>query len=187
MTVFIVGLILFFGVHLVPMTPLKPALQKAIGANPYKGLFALLSVIGLGVTIWGFSMLRSGPGAFPVYWPPDWTRPVSTVLILAGFISLGAFHGKGYLKLWLRHPMSIGIALWSLGHLLSNGRQTAVILFACFLAYALLDILIGLAKGKIPTHDPEIKGDIVAVIVGIVAFLFFAWLHQYMVGIPLFL
>ncbi|MGI9462632.1 MAG: NnrU family protein, partial [Aestuariivirgaceae bacterium] len=186
MTVFIVGLVLFFGVHIVPMTPLKPALQRGLGENPYKGLFSVISLIGLGVTIWGFSMLRSGPGAFPIYWPPEWLRPVSTVLIFAGFICLGAFHGKGYLKLWLRHPMSIGIALWSLGHLLSNGRQTAVVFFACFLAYAVLDIVVGLAKGKVPTHEPRIRSDIIAVVVGTAAFLFFAWLHQYMVGIPLF-
>ncbi len=186
MTVFILGLIVFFGVHLIPMTPLKPALHKAIGVNPYKGLFSLISLIGLGVTIWGFSMLRSGPGAFPVYWPGEWTRPVTSVLVFVGFVCLAAFHGKGYLKLWFRHPMSVGIALWSLGHLLSDGRKAAVILFACFLAYALLDIVVGLAKRKVPTHEPQVRSDVIAVVAGAIVFVFFGWLHQYMVGIPVF-
>jgi uncharacterized membrane protein len=186
MTIFITGLVIFFGVHLIPMTPLKPALHRAIGANPYKGLFSLASAVGLGLTIWGFSMLRSGPAAFPLYWPPEWAKMVTTIMVLLAFICLGAFHGKGYLKKWLRHPMSIGIALWSGGHLLSNGRQAAVILFACFLVYALLDIIVGVAKGKNPTHEPRIRSDILAVVIGIAVFVFFAWFHQYMVGIPLF-
>ena len=186
MTIFVIGLILFFGVHLIPMTPLKPALHRAIGENPYKGLFSLVSLVGLGVTIWGFSMLRSGPSAFPLYWTAEWTRPVSTVLIFLGFVCFGAFHGKGYLKLWLKQPMSIGVALWSVGHLLSNGRQAAVILFACFLAYALLDIVVSMAKGKVPTHEPQIRSDILAVVIGAIVFVVFAWLHQYIIGIPLF-
>ena len=186
MTIFITGLIVFFGVHLIPMTPLKPALHKAIGANPYKGLFSLVSAIGLGLTIWGFSMLRSGPAAFPIYWPAEWTRPVTSLLVLLGFICLGAFHGKGYLKKWLRHPMSIGVALWASGHLLSNGRQAAVILFACFLAYSLLNIVVGTLRDSKPDHEPKLKSDILAVVIGVVVFVFFGWLHQYMVGIPVF-
>ena len=184
MTIFIIGLAMFFGIHIVPWTPLKPALHKAIGEKPYKGLFSLISLIGLGVTIWGFSMLRSGPSAFPIYWPAEWTKSVTTVLVLLGLICLMASHTKGYLKKWLRHPMSIGIALWSAGHLISNGRQAAVIFFACFLAYALLDIIVNVAKGRGPTHEPKASGDVIAVVAGLAIFVFFAWLHQYMVGIP---
>lgn len=186
MTIFIVGLVLFFGVHLIPMTPLKPVLHKTFGEKPYKGLFSLVSLAGLGITIWGFSMLRSGPSAFPIYWPAEWTKSVTTFMVLIGFVCIAASHTKGYLKKLLRHPMSIGIAFWSAGHLLSNGRQAAVILFACFLAYALLDIVVGLIKGTVPAHEPKIAGDAIAAVGGIAAFAFFAWLHQYMVGIPLF-
>ena len=185
MTTFVIGLILFFGVHLVPMTPLKPALKGAIGDNPYKGLFSLISAVGLGLMIWGFSMLRGGPGAFPLYFPDEAMRHVTMLMVLAAFICLGAFHGKGYLKLWLRNPMSVGIALWAGGHLLSNGRQTAVIMFSCFLAYALLDIIVATAKGNKPTHEPRIKSDILAVVIGFAVYGFFLWFHQYMVGIPL--
>ena len=158
MTIFIIGLVLFFGVHLIPLTPLKPALQRTFGANPYKGLFSLVSLVGLGLAIYGFSMLRSGPAAFPIYWPPEWAKSVTTVIVLLAFICLGAYHGKGYLKKWLRHPMSIGVALWSAGHLISNGRQAAVILFSCFLAYALLDIVVGLVKapGLIMSRASEV-------------------------------
>ncbi len=185
MTIFTIGLIVFFGIHLVPMTPLKPALHKALGANPYKGLFSLISAIGLGLTIWGFSMVRQGPGTFPLYFPDPSMRHVTMLLVLLAFICLGAFHGKGYLKLWLRNPMSIGIALWSAGHLLSNGRQAAVILFSCFLVYSLIDIAYNTLKGNKPAHEPRLKSDILAVIIGVAVYAAFVWLHQYIVGIPL--
>ncbi len=185
MTIFTIGLIVFFGTHLVPMTPLKPALQGALGANPYKGLFSLVSAIGLGLIIWGFSMSRSGPGTFPLYFPDPSMRHVTMLMVLAGFICLGAFHGKGYLKKWLRNPMSIGIALWSGGHLLSNGRQAAVILFSCFLAYSLVDIAYNTLKGTKPSHEPRLRSDILAVVIGVIVYAVFLWLHQYMIGIAL--
>ncbi len=186
MTIFVIGLIIFFGVHILPLTPLRDRLHASLGENPYKGLFSLVSLIGLGLILWGFSMLRSGPAAFPIYWPPEWTKSVTGIMVLVAFICLVAAYTKGRLKTWLKHPMSIGIALWSVGHLMSNGRQAAVILFACFLAYAVIDIVVNLARGKGPTHEPRLSGDIIAVIGGIVAYGLFAWLHQYMVGIPLF-
>jgi uncharacterized membrane protein len=185
MSIFVIGLIIFFGVHLIPMTPLKPALRSAMGANPYKGVFSLVSAIGLGLIIWGFAMSRSGPGTFPLYIPDGSMRHVTMLMTLAAFICLGAFHGKGYLKLWLRNPMSVGIALWAGGHLLSNGRQAAVIMFSCFLAYALLDIIYNTLKGNKPSHEPRIKSDILAVVIGVAVYAAFLWLHQYLIGIPL--
>lgn len=40
MTVLWIGLALFFGVHLLPTTPLKPALVSALGAGRYKAVLA---------------------------------------------------------------------------------------------------------------------------------------------------
>ena len=108
--------------------------------------------------------------------PPNWS----------GFRRLSASHTRGHIKKIIRHPMSIGIALWSAGHLLANGRQAAVILFSCFLVYALLDIVRGLVKGTRPEHEPKVAHDVIAVVAGVVLFAVFGWLHQYMVGIPLY-
>jgi uncharacterized membrane protein len=185
MTIFFTGLIVFFGVHLVPMTPLKPALQRVLGVNPYKGLFSLVSAIGLGLLVWGFAMSRSGPGTFPLYFPDPSLRHVTYLMVLLGFICLGAYHGKGYLKRWLHNPMSVGIALWAGGHLLSNGRQAAVMLFSCFLAYALIDIAYNTIKGNRPTHEPRLRSDILAVVIGIVFFAAMLWMHRYLIGIAL--
>ena len=45
---FVSGLIIFFGIHLVPFFPkTKNALHSRMGENPYMGTFPLIRLIGL--------------------------------------------------------------------------------------------------------------------------------------------
>jgi uncharacterized membrane protein len=107
------------------------------------------------------------------------------LMVLLAFISLGAAHGKGHIKLWIRHPMSIGIALWSAGHLLANGKRADVYLFGVFLALALLDIVVSTARGKFPSHEPRLRSDVIAVIAGMVLYVFFLYVfHPYALNLP---
>ena len=71
------------------------------------------------------------------------------LFVLLGFISLSASFHKGRLGLWLRHPMSVGIAFWSAGHLLANGQKALVYLFGAFFVYSLIDIVFGKPKSYI--------------------------------------
>jgi uncharacterized membrane protein len=48
MAILILGLILFLGIHLVPAIPsLKNSLYDKLGEKTYKGVFSLISIIGL--------------------------------------------------------------------------------------------------------------------------------------------
>jgi uncharacterized membrane protein len=188
MTYLIIGIVIFGGVHLFSM--LLPAtrdrLRAKYGERAWKGGYALVSLIGLGLMIRGFWSSRSGPGAADLlYYPADWTQHLNMLLVLLAFIALSASHGKGYLKLWLRNPMSIGFALWSFGHLLANGKRAAVYLFGTFLVIAVLDIVLSTLRGKRPTHEPRIRSDIIAVIVGVILYLIFLFgFHPYILNLP---
>lgn len=106
-------------------------------------------------------------------------------MVLAAFIAIGAAHGKGYIKLWLKHPMSIGIGLWAAGHLLANGKRAAVYMFGAFLALALIDIIVSTARGKLPAYAPRIRSDVIAVIAGMVLFVIFLFgFHPYVLNLP---
>jgi uncharacterized membrane protein len=108
------------------------------------------------------------------------------LLVLLGFISLSGFHGKGYLKQWLRNPFSIGIVLWSVGHLLANGMLHDVLLFGTFLVVAVLDIVLSMARGKRPGHDPQIRSDMAAVVAGVVLYAVFLFgVHPYIFNAPI--
>jgi uncharacterized membrane protein len=108
------------------------------------------------------------------------------LLVLLGFISLSGFHGKGYVKHWLRNPFSVGIVLWSFGHLLSNGMLHDVLLFGTFLLLAVLDIILSTVRGKRPGHVPQIRSDMTAVVSGVVLYAIFLFgVHPYIFNVPI--
>ena len=47
MNLLILGIVIFFSIHLVPISPLKNILINRLGENKYKGLFSLIALVGL--------------------------------------------------------------------------------------------------------------------------------------------
>ena len=188
MTYLLTGIILFGGIHgfsmLLPAR--RGALKARLGEKAWKGLHAVISLAGLGLMVRGFMQSRSGPLAADwLYVPADWARHVTMLFVLLAFIFIAASHGKGYLKLWLRNPMSIGIGLWATGHLLANGKRTDVYLFGTFLALALLDIVLSTLRGKAPAHEPRLRSDMIAVIAGMLLYVIFLFgFHPSVLNLP---
>jgi uncharacterized membrane protein len=189
MTALYLGIILFGGSHLfsILFPGARDSLKLKLGEKAWKGLYALVSLAGLVLLIIGYWQSRGGPLAADwVYVPAEWTRHVTMLFVLLAFILIGASHGKGYLKTWLHNPMSIGIALWATGHLLANGKRTDVYLFGMFLVVALADIVMSELRGKRPAHEPRLRSDIIAVITGMVLYVFFLFVfHPYVLNIPI--
>lgn len=187
MTYIYLGVVLFFGSHLYSM--LLPAsrdgMKARFGENSFKGFYAVVSLMGIGLLVYGYSQAwATGEGTEQVYDPPAWGRHVAMLLVLVGFILIAASHGKGYLRARLRNPMSIGIALWALGHLLANGMKVDLWLFGPFLLLAVLDIILCTVRGKAPEFAPRSRSDIVAVIAGMVLYVVFLLVfHPYVLGV----
>jgi uncharacterized membrane protein len=188
MTLLYLGMLLFGGIHLYSL--LLPGNQNtaidALGQGRFKMIYSILALAGLILMIWGFAGSRSGPAsADQLYYLGDWPRHAAMLLVLLAFIALGASHGKGYLKLWLKQPMSIGIALWSGAHLLANGKRAAVYLFGTFFVIAILDIVLSTIRGKVPAHEPRIRSDMIAVIAGVALYAVFLFgFHPYVLNLP---
>ena len=187
MTTLIVGMIVLFGSHLLLYTPLRPAFKARIGEGPFKGAFTLVSLVGLGLMIWGYSMTRSGPEAANIlYWPAPWTRHAAMLLVLVAFIVLAASFHKGRLKLWLRQPQSIAIALWAFAHLLANGKVAAVLFFSGFLVLSLIDIAVSTARGDVPNYVPKPSHDLIAVVAGLILYgIFLLLFHPLVLNVPI--
>jgi uncharacterized membrane protein len=187
MTALIAGMIILFGAHLALYTPLRPALKARLGERPFKGVFTLVSLVGLAVMIWGYAMTRSGPEAANIlYWPAGWTRHAAMLIVLLAFISLAAAFHKGRLKLWLKQPMSIGFALWAGAHLLTNGKVASVLLFGGFLGLALLDIAVSTARGDVPNYAPKPHHDLITVAAGLILYGFFLLaFHPFVLNVPI--
>jgi uncharacterized membrane protein len=186
MTLLLIGLVLFLGIHSVSI--LAPAWRDAQvvgrGEATWKGLYSLASGIGLGLLIYGYGLARQAPVV--IYTPPAAMRHVALLLMLPVFPLLLAAYLPGRIKTAAKHPMLVAVKLWALAHLLSNGNLADVVLFGGFLAWAVAD-RISLKRRPvrpIPGAPPSPINDVLAIAGGLALYaviLFGA--HRWLIGV----
>jgi uncharacterized membrane protein len=117
----IIGLALFLGGHAFTMhRPARARLVARIGEGPYKGLYSLVSLLGLVLIVRGYGVYRSA-GMIPLWYPPAFLRHITFLLMLIAFVLIAATYPPSHIKRWVGHPMITAVILWSLGHLLVRG------------------------------------------------------------------
>src|SRR6202008_895117 len=88
LAIMILGLAAFIGVHVVTtQREQRAALIARLGEGSYKGLFSLLSIVGVVVIAWGFARYRA-TGWIDVWYPPLWTRHITVLLMWIASICL---------------------------------------------------------------------------------------------------
>jgi uncharacterized membrane protein len=186
MTMLYAGLLLLLLPHFLVYTQARDMAVRALGERVWRALFNVISLVAVGLIIAGYWGTRAGPAAADILWyPPDSWRHLTMLLVLLAFLALAASFTKGYLKLWLRNPMSVGVGLWAAGHLLVNGKRASVILFASLLLLSVVDIAVNTARGTKPTHTPRIAHDVAAIALGLALFAFFLLIfHPYILNLP---
>ena len=191
MLLLVVGLLIFIGVHLAPAQPaLRNDLRQRFGAGAYQIGFTVLSLIGLGLIIYGYGKVQFLPAKNPQLWvPPVWTKHLLWALMLPALILLAAAYVPSRIRTAVGHPMLIAIMIWSASHLLANGRAAAMLLFGVFLAWAIFDYLSVKkrgAQGPLGTAIGTLAGDLAAITIGS-AFWFYMlkWGHAQLINVPL--
>ena len=190
LSVMIVGLVLFLGVHLLTtQRGLRARFVVSMGEGGYKGFYSLVSLAGLGLMVWGFAHYRSA-GMINVWYPPAAFRHITEALMLPSVILVAASYIRGRIYTVLKHPMLAGVKLWAVAHLLANGDLGSIILFGSFLAWAVFD-RISLKHRSDPGAPPIPVGgpgnDLIAIAVGIVAYLALTFaFHPVVIGVPVF-
>lgn len=175
----ILGLILFFGPHLVALVPpLKAMAVARLGASGYRIAFSIIALIGLGLIVWGKSVAPFDA----VYDPPGKGRYAALWLVLLACLILPAYALKGYFKALLRHPMSIAIALWAVGHLAANGDLASMLLFGSFGLYGVIGAF---ASSPPAPFQPRVVFDIASLIIGALLFAGLLRAHGFITGVPL--
>ncbi|MEH2508182.1 MULTISPECIES: NnrU family protein [unclassified Bradyrhizobium] len=186
--VLILGLILFFGVHtLTTQRKLRAQVISATGESGYKIGYALASIAGLALIIWGFALYRR-TGWIDLWNPPVALKHITTALMLPAVIMVVASYIRGRIYTTLKHPMLTGIKLWAAAHLLANGDLGSILLFGSFLAWAVYDRISlkyrsDAGAPPIPVGGPG--NDLIAIAVGLVAYLALAFaFHPVVIGVP---
>src|SRR5207237_2035887 len=123
---------------------LRDTLVLRLGEGPYRGAFALASVIGL---VWMIYAYRHAPSV-GLWAPLPGLRPAAFALVFVAFLFVGIAlatpsptrvgmetrlaQGTDMARGMSRvtcHPFLCGVALWSLLHLIVNGDRASKTLF----------------------------------------------------------
>jgi uncharacterized membrane protein len=186
MTVFILGLLIFFGAHLFTALArgARASMVAKLGEGPYKGLYSLVSLAGFVLIVIGWR----GADAGLLYVAPPWARHITYVLVLIAFVLLAAAYlPAGRIAAAAKHPMLAGVKIWALAHLLVNGEVRSVILFGSFLAYAVIDRIAVKKRGETGRAAGPLRNDILAIVAGAAFYAAVAfWAHKYIAGVALF-
>lgn len=132
MTALLAGMLLFFVPHSLRIVadPWRARQIARLGEQKWKAAFALISLAGFALMVWGYGATRTAPELWSL---PVWTRHLAALLTLPAFILIVAAYVRGnHFKSTLGHPMLAGTVLWALAHLLTNARPGDLLLFGGF-------------------------------------------------------
>ncbi|SJZ73127.1 NnrU family protein [Consotaella salsifontis] len=188
MKVLVLGLVLFLGLHSsrIFAAGAREALIRRFGEMSYKGIYSVVSLIGLFLIVWGFGTARANAGL--VWQPPVGMRHVALLLVpIALILVVSAYGPTGRIKAAVVHPMVLGVAVWAFGHLLSNGTSADVLLFGAFFIWAVVDYVASLSRSRRSGEYPVaagVRGDVGAIVIGlIIAALLLGDVHEWLFGV----
>lgn len=188
MTLLILGLVLFLGIHSVRIVA-DSARDRFIatrGKGAWKGLYSLASAAGLFCIVWGYGGARAEP---VVLWAPlAGTRPLAVALMLLAFILIVAAYVPGNgIKARLHHPMVLSVMAWAAAHLLVRNTLAAVLLFGSFGVWAALSFRAARqrdAAARVVYAAGRLPATAIAVVVGTAAWAAFSrWGHGAWIGV----
>jgi len=183
MLLLIIGLVMWGGLHFIPSLAIsfRTQLISKWGEKKYRNIFSILVVTSIILMILGWRLIDP----VSIYNPPEWGGSVTGLFILIAFILFSAAHSESNIKRFIRHPQLIGLIIWSVGHLLSNGDNRSLILFGVLGVWAILEvILINNREGDwVKPDSVSAKSELLVTIKGIVIFAIFLFAHPYLFGV----
>lgn len=191
MEMLIAGLVIFLGVHSVRMLAegWRTRVRARLGEGAWKGLYSLVSLVGLALVVWGFDLAREHPVMLWV--PPTGMRHAASLLTLLAFVLLAAAYVPGNaIKARLHHPMVLGVKAWGLAHLLATGMLMHLVLFGAFLIWAVANFSLSRRRDRrdgVRYPPGRTVATAVTCVLGVAAWAVFAFgLHGVLIGIKPF-
>jgi len=149
MTLLILGLVLFLGVHSTRIVAegWRTQMLAKLGPNGWKAVVSVLSIVGFALIVIGYGQARLDP---TVLWnSPRWGKHAATLLTMLAFVLLVATYVPGNVfKAKLGHPMVLAVKVWAIAHLLSNNTLADLLLFGGFLVWAVLSFRAAKARDR---------------------------------------
>ena len=181
MWVLSIGLLIFFGIHLLPtFAGARQRLIKWKGEGFYKIIFSIAALTGLMLIIHG----KAVAPVIAVYHPPAWTTPVNWMLMWLALVIFPAAYLPSNLRRFMRHPFLWGVTLWAVAHLLVNGDLASLLLFASFAVFSLFDMWSSNRRGATFSKKRlPLRWDGLLILVGTSAYVGLIFLHPLLFGV----
>jgi uncharacterized membrane protein len=191
MTQLILGLILFLGAHSVRIWAdgWRNQTIEAYGEKTFKGVHALVSLLGFYLLVVGYGEARLQTVA--LWNPPVFTKHISMLLMLfSSILLMAAYVPRNHLKMRLDHPMVLSVKVWALSHLLANGNLADLLLFGSFLMWAVLNFRSARARDRLllaenqSTDQPKMLATLITLVGGMAIWALITFvLHAKVVGV----
>lgn len=175
----ILGITLFFGIHLLPLFNAKQILLQQMGKAGYMIGFSLISALGLGLMIYG----KANADFIPIWQPIAGAHWVPIICMWPAAVLFIWAEMPCSMRSKLKHPMLLGITLFASSHLVANGDLATVLLFMPFALYA---IFIMFQQGFKKTdehanqHTPALN--IFGILLGTAIYALVFTFHQHITG-----
>lgn len=188
MDMLLAGLIVFLGVHSTRVFAerFRARWVARIGEKSWKGAYAIVSIAGFFLLVWGYGLARQSP---VVLWtPPRGMNHLAALLTLVSFVMLAAAYVPGNgIKALLKHPMVLAVKVWAFAHLLSNGTLADMVMFGAFLAWAVLVFRASRQRDRAQgtVYAPGTASRTwITIVAGVGAWVVFAfWGHARLIGV----
>lgn len=188
MSLLVLGLVLFLGVHSVRIVAdgWRRHTISRIGLGAWKAAYSLIAIAGFVLIVFGWAAARTAP---QVLWiAPLWMKHAASLFTLVAFVLLAAAYVPGNaIKAAVGHPMVAGVKLWAFVHLLVNGTVAGVLLFGSFLAWAVIDYVASRRRDRrdgVVRARGSLGATVATVVIGVAAWAAFAfWGHAALIGI----
>jgi len=184
----LLGLLLFLGVHSLRIVAedWRSRQRAHLGEKRWKLTYTLISLLGFGLIVYGYGLARQTPLA--LWATPRGMKHLAALLTLLSFVLLVAAYIPGNaIKARLRHPMTLGVKVWALAHLLANNTLADVLLFGSFLLWAVLAFRAARQRDRLSPPAPvqtRASATVLTVLIGLAAWAGFAfWGHQALIGV----
>lgn len=181
----ILGLVIFFAIHFVRMfaPEWRNAKLKSMGEGKWKGIYSLISLVGLVVIVWGFGQARVD--ATQLFTPPAWAPHLAIALMAIAFILMMAGNlPTGKIKQVVKHPFLASVKIWAFAHLLANGDLASALLFGSFLIYSVWNRISVKRRGGANPVANSPTSDMIAVVSGLAIWaVTLFWGHEWLFGV----
>jgi uncharacterized membrane protein len=178
MMMLMIGMLLFFGTHLVPnITGVRAGLVSVFGEKVYMLGYTVLSLVGIILMFMGRSRAD-----FELLWvAPEWLQIITMIFMFASLYCLLAMFMPTNVKKWVHHPMLTFMLLFGVGHILSNGDVAALVFFGSLAIFSLFKI-ISLSK-RVPSEDftgVSLGKDLIVLAATFVVYIAVIYVHPYL-------